>query len=145
MSPAATSAPSFSYMNNFLVNESIAIMMVALGLAVLGFGYARLGTDEGLKLHRWTMSSAIILTFISTGFIMIPSLYLYYAAGADLFSNFSVLQIVHSVEGIPTVALSVMFLFNKLPEPTAKWMKITAVFWLVGIALGAAVYYAMPS
>ena len=137
---------STGYMNSFLVQESMSLMFVALGLAIIGFGYARLKTKESLQLHRWIMSGATILTIISIAFVMVPSLYLYYAVpNTDLFSNFSLLQLVHSIEGIPTLVLSGLYLINRLPQPTKIWMRITAILWVVGIALGAVVYYTMPS
>ncbi len=136
----------FNYMNSFLVQESIALMFVALGLAILGIGYGRLKTKEALQLHRWVMSGAVILNLISIFFVMVPSGYLYYInLSNSVASGFSILQIIHSVEGIPAVILSVMYLFNDLPQPTKKWMRITAVFWITSIALGAVVYYTMPS
>jgi uncharacterized membrane protein YozB (DUF420 family) len=134
-----------SYLNSFLVQESISLMFVALGLAIVGFGYARIKTKESFQMHRWAMSGAIILTIASTLFVMVPSFYIYYITPSiDLFSNFSVLQVVHSVLGIPTLALSVMYLFNRLPRPTKHWMRVTAALWIVGIVLGAVVYYTMP-
>ncbi len=142
MSPS----PSFSYMNSFLVQESIALMFVALGLGILGMGYGRLKTKDALHLHRWTMRSAVILNLIAIFFVMFPSAFIYYINPSNsFFSGFSILQIVHSVEGIPAVILSVMFLFNDLPEPTKKWMRITAFLWVTSIVLGAVVYYTMPS
>ncbi len=136
----------FNYLNSFLVQESIALMFVALGLAILGIGYGRLKTKEALQLHRWVMSGAIILNLISIFLVMIPSLFLYYInLSNSVSSGFSILQIVHSVEGIPAVILSVMYLFNDLPQPTKKWMRITAVLWITSIVLGAVVYYTMPS
>ena len=135
-----------TYMNNFLVQESISLMFVALGLAIIGFGYARLKTKESFQMHRWVMSGAIILTFASILFVMVPSLYFYYVTPSiDFFSNFSILQIIHSVLGIPALALSVLYLFNHLPQPTKRWMRITAALWIAGIVLGAVVYYTMPS
>jgi uncharacterized membrane protein YozB (DUF420 family) len=77
---------------------------------------------------------------------MFPSLYIYYAApDIDALSGFSVLQIIHSILGVPTLALSVMFLFNRLPKPTKRWMQIMAALWIVGVVVGAIVYYTMPS
>ena len=135
-----------SYLNPFLVQESITLMFVALGLAIIGLGYARLKAKEFLQLHRWVMSGAIILTLVSIFFVMFPSLYVYYITPSNIVSSpFSILQIIHSAIGVPPVTLTVMYLFNDLPQPTKKWMKITAILWLVSIALGAAVYYAMPS
>jgi uncharacterized membrane protein YozB (DUF420 family) len=137
---------TINYLNSFLVQESISLMFVALGLAILGIGYARLRNKESLQLHRWVMSGAIILTLISIFFVMFPSLIIYYIAPTiNLFSSFSILQLVHSAIGVPPVILTVMYLFNDLPQPTKKWMKITAILWLVSIALGAVVYYTMPS
>jgi uncharacterized membrane protein YozB (DUF420 family) len=137
---------STGYINNFLLQESISLMFVALGLAIIGFGYARIRTKESMQMHRWIMSGAIILSIASIIFVMVPSLYIYYAVPeVDLFSNFSVLQVLHSILGIPTLALSLMYIFNRLPSPTKKWMRITAALWIVGVVLGAVVYYTMPS
>ena len=134
----------FTYMNSYLTTISISLMMVALGIAVCGIGFARLKTPESFKVHRWMMSAAVILSLISTFFVMFPSLYIYYTGGYSVTSGFSILQIIHSVEGFPAAVLSVMYLFNDLPQPTGKWMRITAVLWIVSIALGAVVYYTMP-
>jgi uncharacterized membrane protein YozB (DUF420 family) len=137
---------TINYLNSFLVQESISLMFVALGLAILGIGYARLRNKESLQLHRWVMSGAVILTLISIFFVMFPSLIIYYIAPTiNFFSSFSILQLVHSAIGVPPVILTVMYLFNDLPQPTKKWMKITAILWLVSIVLGAVVYYTMPS
>jgi uncharacterized membrane protein YozB (DUF420 family) len=121
-------------------------MFVALGLKILGIGYARIKNKEFLQLHRWAMRGAVILTMIAIFFVMFPSLFIYYTTLSNsVLSGFSILQIVHSVEGVPAVILSVIYLFNDLPQPTKKWMKITAVLWIVSIVLGAVVYYTMPS
>ncbi len=137
---------TFGYMNSFLVQESIALMFVALGLAILGIGYARVQGKEFLQLHRWVMSGAIILTLVSIFFVMFPSFYIYYITpNNNVSSSFSILQIVHSAFGVPPVTLTVMYLFNDLPQPTKKWMKITAILWIISIVLGAVVYYTMPS
>jgi uncharacterized membrane protein YozB (DUF420 family) len=137
---------SASYLNSFLVQESLTLMFVALGLAIVGFGCGKLKTKESFYLHRWIMTGATILFLASFLSVMIPSLYLYYAVpNIDLFSGFSVLQIAHSLLGVPTLALSLMFLFNRLPKPIKQWMRITAALWIVGMVLGAIVYYTMPS
>lgn len=135
-----------SIVNAFLVQESISIMFVSLGLAIIGFGYAKVKTKEAMIMHRWVMSGAIILGMASMFFVMFPALYLYYAVpGVDSFSGFSVLQLFHSIVGVPTLVLSVLFLLNRLPKPTKRWMQVMAALWIVGIVLGAIVYYTMPS
>jgi uncharacterized membrane protein YozB (DUF420 family) len=137
---------TFNYLNSFLVQESISLMFVALGLAILGIGYARLRSKESLQLHRWVMGGATVLTLVSIFFVMFPSLIIYYITPSiSFFSSFSILQIVHSAIGVPPVILTVMYVFNDLPQPTKKWMKITAVLWIISIILGAVVYYTMPS
>lgn len=137
---------TINYLNSFLLQESISLMFVALGLVILGIGYARLRSKESLQLHRWVMGGATVLTLVSIFFVMFPALIIYYIAPSiSFFSSFSILQIVHSAIGVPPVILTVMYLFNDLPKPTKKWMKITAILWLVSIALGAVVFYTMPS
>ena len=130
---------TFNYMNSFLVQESISLMFVALGLAILGVGYARLKSKESLQLHRWIMGGATVLTLISIFFVMIPSLVIYYInPSISFFSSFSILQIIHSAIGVPPVILTAMYLFNDLPQPTKKWMRLTVALWFVSIVLGAA-------
>jgi uncharacterized membrane protein YozB (DUF420 family) len=137
---------TINYLTPSLVQESISLMFVALGLAILGIGYARLRSKESLQLHRWVMGGATVLTLVSIFFVMFPALIIYYIApSVSFFSSFSVLQVVHSAIGVPPVILTVMYLFNDLPQPTKKWMKVTAILWLVSIVLGAVVYYTMPS
>lgn len=137
---------TINYLTPSLVQESISLMFVALGLAILGIGYARLRSRESLQLHRWVMGGATVLTLVSIFFVMFPALIIYYIApSVSFFSSFSVLQVVHSAIGVPPVILTVMYLFNDLPQPTKKWMKVTAILWLVSIVLGAVVYYTMPS
>jgi uncharacterized membrane protein YozB (DUF420 family) len=135
-----------SFINNFLVQESISLMFVALGLSILGFAYGKLKTKEALYMHRWAMGGAVILTIASTAIIMVPSLYYYYITPEiDVLGGFSVLQIIHSILGVPTLALAILFTFNRLPQPTKKWMQLTAALWITSIILGAIIYYTMPS
>ncbi len=138
--------PTFNYINPFLVQESISLMFVALGLAIIGVGYARIRTKESLQLHRWIMSGATVLTLASIFFVMVPSFFIYYDDLSNrFFSSFSILQIVHSAIGVPPLILTIMYLFNDLPQPTKKWMKLTVALWLISIILGAVVYYTMPN
>ena len=135
-----------NYLNAFLQQESLTMMLVALGLAIIGIGYARIKTKESFLLHRWVMSGAVFLNLISIFVVMFPSLFIYYIDPSNsITSQFSTLQIVHMAIGFPAVILSVMYVFNDLPQPTKKWMTITAILWLASIALGAVVYYTMPS
>jgi hypothetical protein len=67
------------------------------------------------------MSGAVILSLILIFFVMFPSLYLYYSNPSySTTSGFSILQIIRSVAGFPAAILSLMYLFNDLPQPTGK-------------------------
>jgi len=137
---------NFNYLNAYLQQESLTMMLVALGLAIIGIGYARIKTKESFQLHRWIMSGAVFLNLVAIFVVMFPSLLLYYIAPSNsMSSSFSILQIVHLTIGFPAVVLSVMYVFNDLPQPTKKWMRITAILWILSVALGAVVYYTMPS
>jgi len=76
-------------MNSYLAQESIALMFVALGLAIIGIGYARLKTPESLKLHRWMMSGAVILSLTSIFLVMFLSLYFCYVIQVTALLRFS--------------------------------------------------------
>lgn len=135
-----------TYLNAFLQQESFTLMFVALGLMIIGIGYAKLKTKESFQLHRWIMSGAVILNITSIFTVMLPSLFLFYInPSSSLSSSFSILQITHVAIGFPAVVLSLLYVFNDLPQPTRKWMQITAALWIVSIALGAIVYYTMPN
>ena len=137
---------STSFLNPFLQQESLGLMFVALGLAIIGMGYGRLRSKESLVMHRWIMSGAIILNLASILLVMLPSMFQYYTnLNVNYASTFSVLQVVHAIVGGPTVTLTMLFLFKDLPQPTARWMQITAVLWVLSVVVGAAVYYTMPS
>ncbi len=58
-------------------------------------------------MHRWIMSGAVILGRAAIFFVMVPSLYFYYIMpDINLFDGFSILQITHSIVGIPTIGIS---------------------------------------
>ena len=129
-----------------LAQESIILIFVALGLGVIGFAFGKIKSKDSLQLHRWIMTGAVGLTLIATLVVMLPSLIFFYInPNMNVTSAFSILQIFHSIIGVPAMALSLIFAFNDLPKNTKKWMLITAIFWLTSIALGAVVYFTMPN
>lgn len=129
-----------------LEQESMTIIFVALGLGIVGMGFGKIKSKDSLRLHRWIMTGAVVLNLIAIFIVMFPSLYIYYiTAGVDMFSSFSILQMVHGIIGFPAVTMALIFSFNDLPKQTRKWMIATAVLWVTSIALGAIVYFTMPS
>ena len=135
-----------NYLNPFLEQESLTLMFVALGVGIIGMGFGRMRGKDFLQLHRWVMTGAVLLNLASVFLVMLPSLFGFYInPNVNLSSSFSILQTVHGVIGFPTVTMTLLFVFNDLPKPTKKWMRITAVLWITSIALGAVVYYIMPS
>ncbi len=92
------------------------------------------------------MTGAVVLNTISIFIVMLPSIYIFYSnANFSVVSSFSILQIVHASVGFPASVMALLFVFNDLPQPTQKWMRFTAFFWLLSVALGAVVYFTMPT
>ena len=133
-------------MNAFLQQESLTLVFVALGIGIIGMAYGRAKSEDSLQLHRWTMTGAIALNLVSIFVVMLPSLYTFYIdPNVNALSPFSVLQILHGIIGFPAIILALMFVFNDFPKNTRKWMRITAILWVISVALGAIVYFTMPS
>ena len=129
-----------------LQQESLTLVFVALGIGIIGMAFGRLRSKDSLQLHRWIMSGAVALNLVSIFVVMFPSLYIFYTTpGVDAISSFSILQLVHAAVGFPATTMALTFVFNDLPKNTKKWMIATAFLWVTSIALGAIVYFTMPS
>ena len=129
-----------------LAQESLMLVFVALGLGIIGFAFGKIKNKDSFQLHRWIMTGAVGLTLIGTLVVMLPSLIFFYInPNMNVTSDFSILQIVHSIIGFPAMALALIFAFNDVPENTKKWMVATAILWLTSITLGAVVYFTMPN
>ena len=129
-----------------LEQESLMLVFVALGLGIIGMAFGKIKNKDSFQMHRWIMTGAVGLNLIAILVVMLPSLVFFYInPSVNASSNFSVLQIVHSVVGFPAFTAALIFAFNDLPKKTRKWMIITAVLWLTSIALGAVVYFTMPN
>jgi uncharacterized membrane protein YozB (DUF420 family) len=115
---------------------SLILMFVALGFGIVGISLA-----DSFKLHRLIMTGAVVLNLIAIFVLMFPSIFLYYInLNNSVSSPLSALQIIHAAVGFPAVTLSLMYVFNDLPQPTRRWMITTAALWVVNIALGVLVY-----
>jgi len=137
---------SVHYLNAFLEQESLTLSFVALGLGIIGMGYGRIKNKDSFSLHRWIMSGAVILNLVAIASVMLPSIFIYYInPSVNVTSGFSITQIIHAAVGVPTTMLTLMLLGNDLPQPTKKWMRLTAALWITSIAIGAIVYYTMPN
>jgi len=129
-----------------LEQESLTLVFVGLGIAIIGMAFGKIKNKDSLQLHRWIMTGAVSLNMIAIGVVMIPSLYLFYSnANNSLTSSFSIIQIIHVVAGFPAGMLALLFVFNDLPQPAKRWMRLTAALWILSVALGAIVYFTMPS
>jgi len=129
-----------------LQQESLMLVFVALGLGIIGMAFGRIKNKDSFQLHRWIMTGAVALNFIAIIVVMLPSLVFFYInPNVNSYSSFSILQIVHGIIGFPAFTMAMIFAFNDLPKQTKKWMVLTAVLWLTSIALGAVVYFTMPS
>jgi len=133
-------------MNALLQQESLTLVFVALGIGIIGMAFGRLKGRDTLQLHRWIMTAAMSLSLVSIFIVMFPSFYVFYIdPSMNTLSPFSILQIIHGAIGFPAITMGLIFAFNDLPKETKKWMRITAILWVTSIALGAIVYFTMPS
>ena len=129
-----------------LQQESLTLVFVALGIGIIGMAFGKIRNKDSLQLHRWIMTGAVGLNLIAILVVMFPSLVIFYInPNVNASSSFSILQIIHSVIGFPAFTMAMLFAFNDLPKNTKKWMVATAILWLLSIALGAIVYFTMPS
>lgn len=129
-----------------LQQESLMLVFVALGLGIIGMAFGKIKNKDSFQLHRWVMTGAVALNLISIFVVMLPSFVIFYInPNVNDASSFSTLQIIHSIIGFPAITMALIFAFNDLPKNTKKWMVATSILWLVSIALGAIVYFTMPS
>jgi len=129
-----------------LQQESLTLVFVALGLGIIGMAFGKVKNKDSLQLHRWIMTGAVGLNLIAIFVVMFPSLFIYYInPSVNTSSPFSILQIIHGIIGFPALTMALIFAFNDLPKNAKKWMVATAILWLLSIALGAIVYFTMPS
>ncbi|MCW3994825.1 MAG: DUF420 domain-containing protein [Candidatus Bathyarchaeota archaeon] len=124
---------------------TLTLMLVVLGTLLLGVGYGLLAKNkDGLKLHRWSMSVAIVLACIAIFLVMLPSAFRFYIdPDVEFYSSLSIFTIIHGIMGVPTIALGLIYALGDLPKKTKHWMRWTAVLWVVSIVLGGILYLDM--
>ena len=134
-------------MNALLEQEALTLVFVSLGGGIIGIGFGWNKTKDFLKMHRFVMTSVIIMNIMSIFVVMFPSLISFYSDPVipSMYSSFSNLQIIHSIVGIPTMTLGLSYAFNRLPKSTKMWMRVTTIIWLTSIILGAIVYFTIPN
>jgi len=119
---------SFSYLNAYLEQESLTLMFVALWLSNRRKRTCQNQNQRIFPALPLDHERHGFLNLTSIFVVLFPSLFIYYFDPADsLVWSFSILRIVHVAIGFPAVMLSVMYVFNDLPRPTQKWMRITAI------------------
>jgi uncharacterized membrane protein YozB (DUF420 family) len=125
--------------------SSLTIMLVVLGIVMIGIGFGRLAKNrENLLLHRWSLSVGIALSCVAIFFVMLPAAFSYYVnPDVAFFSSLSITTIVHAALGFPAIVMGLIYAFGDLPENVKKWMRWTALFWVVGTASGVFLFFLM--
>lgn len=124
---------------------TLTLMFVVLGILAIGIGFGRVvKTKESLLQHRWTLSAAVALTLAAIFLVMLPSAFRFYIdPDVMLFSNISIVTVIHGIVGIPAIVTALIYAFGDLPQNVRKWMRITAVFWIADIVLGVVLFFQM--
>jgi uncharacterized membrane protein YozB (DUF420 family) len=130
-----------------VVSQTVmSIMFVSLGIFLMGIGFGYLSKNrENLLQHRWVLSAAVTLTLGAIFFGMLPSFIRYYGdTDVEFYSALSGVTMLHAVVGAPAIIISTYYLFGVLPKKNLKkWMRLTAVFWAVSIAIGVVLFLQM--
>ncbi len=82
------------------------------------------------------MVVVIILGFIVTLSIMVPSFLNFFSAKVDLLSFFALLTIFHALMGAFALAYGIILAINVRPRRLRRWMRIAMFLWLFAIVLG---------
>lgn len=128
-----------------VISETVLmLMLVALGLSLIGIGFGRIKSKEGLMQHRWTMSAAIMISLITVILVMLPTFFRYYTdPDIMVFSSLSWTTIIHGIIGVPAVLTGVVYAFGRLPKKAKLWMRVTALLWIANITIGTVLFLQM--
>ena len=128
-----------------IISETVLmLMLVALGLSLVGIGFGRVKSKEGLMQHRWTMSAAVIINLVAVVLVMLPTFFSYYTdPDVMVFSSLSLTTIIHGITGVPAVLTGLVYAFGKLPEKPKSWMRATAFLWIANIVIGLVLFLQM--
>jgi len=128
-----------------IISETVLmLMLVALGLSLVGIGFGRVKSKEGLMQHRWTMSAAVIINLVAVVLVMLPTFFSYYTdPDVMVFSSLSLTTIIHGITGVPVVLTGLVYAFGKLPEKPKSWMRATAFLWIANIVIGLVLFLQM--
>lgn len=128
----------------YISETGLMLLLVALGLSLAGIGFGRIKSKESLTYHRWYMSSAIIISLVAVGLVMLPTFFRYYSdPDVMLFSSLSLTTIVHGITGAPAVLTGLLYAFGRLPNKVKTWMRMTAIVWIANTAIGVVLFLQM--
>jgi len=122
-------------------------MFVVLGILLIGVGFGRLSKDkQSIRLHRWTLTTALTLTLAAAFLVMVPSAFRFYIdPDVEFFSSLSIVTLIHAAVGAPAAVSALIYAFGDLPVNVRKWMRITATLWIAALVLGVVMFLQMLS
>ncbi len=126
---------------------TLTVMFVALGIVLLGIGFGRISkTKESLLQHRWTLTSAMVLTLAAAFLVMIPTTFRFYIdPDVEFFGSLSITTLLHGVLGVLASVTAVIYAFGDLPKNVKKWMRLTAFLWIAALTVGIVMFLQMFS
>jgi uncharacterized membrane protein YozB (DUF420 family) len=117
---------------------TLTVMFVVLGIVLMGIGFGHISkTKTNLLQHRWTLTTAVALSMGAIFLVMVPSFFVFYIApDLQFLGMLSFTTLIHSVIGAIAVVTGLIYVFGDLPADTKKWMRITALLWIITLTLG---------
>ena len=128
-----------------LSQTTLTVMLVVLGMALIGFGFGRIAKiRENYQLHRWILTSVIVLSIVTIFFVMLPAAFRFYIdPDVEVFSALSIVTLIHSALGFPAISIGLVYALGDLPKNVKMWMQRAAFFWIIALASGTFLFLLM--
>ncbi len=123
----------------------LTLMFAVLGVLLVGIGFGYTNkSKKALGLHRWTLTTVLIITLIPLFGVMIPTMYAFYVdPDVAMFSSISLTQVAHAAVSIPALGTAVIYSLGRLPSSVKRSMRWTAILWIASIFLGVMLFLQM--
>jgi uncharacterized membrane protein YozB (DUF420 family) len=75
---------------------------------------------------------------------MVPTFIRYYSdPDVESLSPMSITTIIHTAVGAPAIITAALYAFGRLPKNVKKWMRLTAILWIVALVMGVVMFLQM--
>jgi uncharacterized membrane protein YozB (DUF420 family) len=123
---------------------SLTVMLVVLAMVFVGISFGLAKNKTAFLQHRFALTAAVALALIIVLSVMLPATFTFYTdPDLNFFSPLSAITIIHGVIGLPAIVLGLLYAFGDLPQKTKRWMRWTAVFWVLSVLIGVVLFLTM--